>query len=441
MEKKLIFILLLILMLPSQSISADREFFYVYSSKYPKENHYSPSGIMGDTGDIGLSGGYIPTPSGGKACLRITYKPKGAREWAGIYWQNPPNNWGEVEGGYNLKGADKLTFWAKGEKGRERIALFKIGGITGRYNDSDSASIGPVKLSKKWKQYTISLKRKDLHYISGGFCFTVRRVDNPRGGTFYLDEIRYEGKEIKGVEIAVDRTPPKVSMHIPANSFSPDGDGVNDLISFDLKAKDNVAINSWRLEISTVDGKSVRIFQGEGTPPSKLAWDGIDDYYSRLSPPGEYTAVFSASDRAGNWGLSETRKIELKLIPQIKEVKVTEEERGLVVTLTSKVLFDFDRFELKEIARSSLNEVVELLKAYPGNKVKVEGHTDSVGSADYNLKLSQLRAASVAKYLIQEGIPTSRIEIAGYGETKPIASNSTIQGRQQNRRVEVVILK
>jgi len=441
MEKKLIFILLFILLLPSQSISADRELFYVYSSKYPKENHYSPSGIMGDTGDIGLSGGYIPTPSGGKACLRITYKPKGAKEWAGIYWQNPPNNWGEVEGGYNLMGADKLTFWAKGEKGRERIALFKIGGITGRYNDSDSASIGPVKLSKKWKQYTISLKRKDLHYISGGFCFTVRRVDNPRGCTFYLDEIRYEGKEIKEAGKAVDRIPPKVSMHIPANSFSPDGDGVNDLISFEMKAKDNIAVNSWRLEILTLDGKSVRTFQGDGTPPWRLTWDGIDDYYHKLSPPGEYTAVFSASDRTGNWGVTKPQKIELKLIPKLKEVKVIEEERGLVVRLTSKVLFDFDKFELKKIARSSLDEVVELLKAYPENKVKVEGHTDSVGTADYNFKLSQLRAASVAKYLIQKGVPTSRIETTGYGETKPIASNVTNQGRQQNRRVEVVILK
>lgn len=441
MEKKLIFILLFILLLPSQSISADRELFYVYSSKYPKENHYSPSGIMGDTEDIGLSGGYISTPSGGKACLRITYKPKGAKEWAGIYWQNPPNNWGEVEGGYNLEGADKLTFWAKGEKGRERIAMFKIGGITGRYNDSDSAFIGPVKLSKKWKQYTISLKRKDLRYISGGFCFTVRRVDNPGGCTFYLDEIRYEGKEIKEAEKAVDRIPPVVSMHIPANSFSPDGDGVNDLISFEMKAKDNIAINSWRLEILTLNGKSVRTFQGDGTSPWRLAWDGIDDYYHKLSPPGEYTAVFSASDRAGNWGVTKPQKIELKLIPKLKEVKVIEEERGLVVRLTSKVLFDFDRFELKEIARSSLDEVVKLLKAYPENKIKVEGHTDSVGIADYNLKLSQLRAASVAKYLIQEGIPTSRIEISGYGETKPIAPNVTIQGRQQNRRVEVVILK
>jgi outer membrane protein OmpA-like peptidoglycan-associated protein len=441
MGKKLIFILLLILLLPSQSISADREFFYVYSSKYPKENHYSPSGIMGDTGDIGLSRGDIPTPSGGKACLRIAYKPKGAREWAGIYWQNPPNNWGEVEGGYDLGDADKLTFWAKGEKGRERIALFKIGGITGRYNDSDSAFIGPVKLSRKWKQYTISLKGKDVHYISGGFCFTVRRVDNPRGCTFYLDEIRYEGKEIKGAEIAIDRTPPVVSMYIPVSSFSPDGDGVNDLISFEMSAKDNIAINSWRLEISTLDGKSVRTFQGDGTPPSKLAWNGVDDYYHRLSPSGEYATVFSASDRAGNWGMTKTQKIELKLIPQLKEVKVIEEERGLVVRLTSKVLFDFDKFELKEIARSSLDEVVNLLKAYPENKVNVEGHTDSVGTADYNLKLSQLRAASVAKYLIRKGVQTSRIKTAGYGEAKAIASNVTIQGRQQNRRVEIVILK
>ena len=441
MGKKLIFILLLILLVPFQSNSVDREIFYVYSSKQPEENHYSPSGIMGDTGDIGLSGGYIPTPSGGKACLRITYKPKGDREWAGIYWQNPPNNWGEVEGGYNLEGAEKVTFWAKGENGGEKINQFKIGGITGRYNDSDSASIGPVKLSRKWKQYTISLKGKDLHYISGGFCLTVRKQDNPSGCTFYLDEIRYEGKEIKEAEVAIDRIPPEVSIYIPVNSFSPDGDGVNDLISFELNAKDNIVINTWRLEILTLDGKSVRTFQGEETPPWRLTWDGIDDYYHKLSPPGEYTTVFSASDRAGNWGVTKTQKIELKLTPQLKEVKVTEEERGLVVTLTSKVLFDFGKFELKETARSSLDEVVKLLNAYPENKIRVEGHTDSVGNADYNLKLSQLRAESVAKYLIEKGIPSSRIETAGYGETKPIASNATIQGRQENRRVEIVILK
>ena len=441
MEKKLIFILLLILLLPSQSFSVEEEFFYVYSSKYPKENHYSPSGIMGDTGDIGLSGGYIPTPSGGKACLRITYEPKGAKGWAGIYWQNPPNNWGEVEGGYNLEGVDRLTFWAKGEKGGEKIALFKIGGITGRYNDSDSASTGPLKLSKEWKQYTISLKRKDLHYISGGFCFTVGREDSPSGCTFYLDEIRYEGKEIKGAEIAIDRIPPEVSMHIPVKSFSPDGDGVNDLVSFEVKAKDNVAINTWRLEILTGDGRSVKTFQGDEAPPWRLAWDGIDDYYHKLSPPGEYTAVFSVSDRAGNWGMSETQKIDLELVPELKEVEVTEDKRRLVVTLTSKVLFDFDKFELKEISHSSLDEVVELLKAYPENKVKVEGHTDDMGTAEYNLQLSQLRSASVAKYLIQGGISISRIEIAGYGETKPVDSNATIQGRQQNRRVEIVILK
>ena len=92
MEKKLIFILLLILILPSQSFFAEEEFFYVYSSKYPKENHYYPCGIMGDTEDIGLSGRYIPTPSGREACLRIAYEPKGDKEWAGFYWQNPPNN-------------------------------------------------------------------------------------------------------------------------------------------------------------------------------------------------------------------------------------------------------------------------------------------------------------------------------------------------------------
>ena len=136
----------------------------------------------------------MENPYFGKTCLKITYVNKatnGAR-WAGIYWQYPANNWGGQDGGFDLSKATKVTFWARGAKGGERIEEFKIGGIMGEYSDSDSSGIGPVVLTKDWKQYTIDLAGKDLSYIIGGFCWATNLDVNPDGATFYLDEIKYE---------------------------------------------------------------------------------------------------------------------------------------------------------------------------------------------------------------------------------------------------------
>lgn len=166
--------------------------FYIYTDDGARENHYAPTGWMGDTGDIKFTGAYVGDVKLGKTCLKIVYTAKGPKEWMGIYWQQPANNWGEKKGGYDLRGAKALTFWARGENGGERISEIKMGGITGKYPDSDIAWIGPVKLTKEWKQYRISLKGKDLSYIAGGFCVTALKVDNPHGCTFYIDEIRYE---------------------------------------------------------------------------------------------------------------------------------------------------------------------------------------------------------------------------------------------------------
>jgi hypothetical protein len=176
-----------------QQTSAKKE-FYVYSDKGNVKNHYTPSGWMGDYGDISIDDGCTTDPHNGKSCLKVTYTGKGSQGagWMGIYWQNPANNWGTQMGGYDLTPYKKLTFWAKGDKGGETIAEFKVGGITGTYSDSDSVSIGPITLTKDWKQYTIDLKGLDLSYISGGFEFSGAAKDNPQGFTVYFDDIKYE---------------------------------------------------------------------------------------------------------------------------------------------------------------------------------------------------------------------------------------------------------
>ena len=168
--------------------------FVVYKDKAARVNHYIPSGWMGDYGDIKLDDSNKDNPQSGTSCIKFTYTAEGKQgaNWAGVYWQNPANNWGEKKGGYDLSSAKKLTFWARGAKGGEQIIEFKMGGLSGTYSDSDSASIGPIELGIEWKQYEIDLKGLDLSYISGGFCWVTNSMANPDGCTFYLDEIKYE---------------------------------------------------------------------------------------------------------------------------------------------------------------------------------------------------------------------------------------------------------
>jgi len=168
--------------------------FYVYADRGSMSNHFIASGWMGDYGDVKFDGSNSENPYLGDTCIKFTYTAKGAQgaRWAGIYWQNPANNWATVDAGFDLSKATKLTFWARGAKGGERIEEFKMGGIMGEFSDSDSAGIGPVILNKDWTQYAIDLSGKDLSYVIGGFCWASNADVNPEGAIFYLDEIKYE---------------------------------------------------------------------------------------------------------------------------------------------------------------------------------------------------------------------------------------------------------
>ena len=156
--KKSLFLCLVFVFILTGTVIADESFkgFGVYLDRGSRSNHYIPSGWMGDYGDLKLSEGCTDNPYSGKTCIKISYSAEGKQGagWAGIYWQFPPNNWGEQRGGFDLTGAQKLTFWARGEQGGEQIIEFKMGGITGTYSDSDSTSIGPINLETEWKQYT-----------------------------------------------------------------------------------------------------------------------------------------------------------------------------------------------------------------------------------------------------------------------------------------------
>ncbi|MFC1594745.1 hypothetical protein ACFL38_05400, partial [Candidatus Omnitrophota bacterium] len=143
--------------------------FAVYVNKGSIENHFIPSGWMGDAADVTFHDTFEENPHSSTTCIKVEYASgaTGGNGWAGIFWQSSAHNWGNKKTGYDLSGAKRVTFWARGEKGEERIEEFKIGGITGEFPDSDLAGIGPVILTPEWKKYTIDLAGKDVSYING----------------------------------------------------------------------------------------------------------------------------------------------------------------------------------------------------------------------------------------------------------------------------------
>ena len=158
-------------------------------------DHFVLSGFMPTGNCIKVNKAWEDNCKLNQRCFKITYDVTCSNQdqgWAGAYWLQPANNWGNQKGGYNLTGAKRLVFWARGEQGGEVIDSFKMGGVAGNYPDSDTAGIGPITLTKEWKQYTIDLTGKDLSYVVGGFAWTAITQTNPKSITFYLDDIYYE---------------------------------------------------------------------------------------------------------------------------------------------------------------------------------------------------------------------------------------------------------
>jgi outer membrane protein OmpA-like peptidoglycan-associated protein len=127
-----------------------------------------------------------------------------------------------------------------------------------------------------------------------------------------------------------------------------------------------------------------------------------------------------------------------QLAKRVNELEAQQTERGLVLTL-GDVLFDVNEATLKSGGERAVNQLTNFLQEYPERNVLIEGHTDNTGSDSYNQQLSQRRANAVRQALITSGIAGTRIRATGLGEQFPKASNNTGAGRQQNRRVEVII--
>jgi outer membrane protein OmpA-like peptidoglycan-associated protein len=145
------------------------------------------------------------------------------------------------------------------------------------------------------------------------------------------------------------------------------------------------------------------------------------------------------ADRLRQEAEAEKAKLRQDLLNQLNMILETRDSaRGLIVNM-SDVLFDFNKYTLRPGAREKLAKISGIVLAHPGLKLEVEGHTDSVGSDEYNQKLSDNRADSVRSYLVSQGVKSESIAARGFGESRPVADNNNAAGRQQNRRVELVV--
>jgi outer membrane protein OmpA-like peptidoglycan-associated protein len=147
--------------------------------------------------------------------------------------------------------------------------------------------------------------------------------------------------------------------------------------------------------------------------------------------------VVGAATGAIVGAMMDKQERELRQIEGVNVQRVSQDE--LKVSVKNEVLFDFDSAALRSASRDSLREMADVFQKYPDTTIRVEGHTDSIGTAAYNKRLSNRRASAVENYLETLGVRSSRINAIGYGESQPRASNSTANGRQLNRRVEIHI--
>jgi outer membrane protein OmpA-like peptidoglycan-associated protein len=137
--------------------------------------------------------------------------------------------------------------------------------------------------------------------------------------------------------------------------------------------------------------------------------------------------------------IRQKEEMRARLVAQLNQVLQTRDTaRGLIVSMPD-VLFDFNKYTLKPEAREKLAKISGIVLAYPDLKLDVEGHTDSIGTDDYNQKLSEERASTVRGYLVSQGLKPDNISSVGLGKANPVADNATSQGRQRNRRVEMIV--
>lgn len=188
--KFLIGFCILLLFLTLQRVSFGILEFYIFKNKTPDVNHFLKIAKYGDLDSIFYEiDDKLTSPKDGEH-IKFTYSPDeyNTYEWVSTSWETSE---AKEKKSYDLTGAKRLVFWARGEKGGE-IIEFNLGSISLEDSNLNSGSTGVILLSDEWREYSIDLEDLNLSSVSTGFSFIINKMDNLKGAVFYLDEIKYE---------------------------------------------------------------------------------------------------------------------------------------------------------------------------------------------------------------------------------------------------------
>lgn len=270
---------------------------------------------------------------------------------------------------------------------------------------------------------------KDKKLPDGAYSASIEVVD------------KFKNKSISNsLKVMIKTTGPSINLSIIPEVFKVGGDPVKFVVTL-LEPSE---VRTTKITISTAEGVLHTItFNGI---KDAFEWNGILDNGTYVAEGQILSVQADVTDKADNTAQSATvsMPVEKYIAPEIEETPVTDTPKVTAlppVYLSSRIRFAENSFSLSAATKEELNKTIELLKQNPSSKVRVEGHTDNVGAASVNYKLSRQRADVVKNYIIKEGgIDQSRVASVGYGPDMPIDSNTTVQGRANNRRVDVIIL-
>jgi len=227
--------------------------------------------------------------------------------------------------------------------------------------------------------------------------------------------------------------------------FSPDGDGVDDVCVFNIKLKNYTRAGNWRLTIFDDKNQRIKVWNGKGNPPQKIAWKG-ENLDGKLIQAGQYRYSLQVNSASDDPPAKASGNVAVRLVRKIKSVHEQISVSDSAVSYQTKtfvvgdILFDLNSAVIREKYEFQLRQVVEFLKAHPEAKVIISGYTDDLASSAYNMQLGLARANSVMNYLIKAvKIDPGNIQTQSFGETRPLVPNTSPENRQKNRRVEILI--
>ncbi|HPC70388.1 MAG TPA: OmpA family protein, partial [Treponema sp.] len=253
------------------------------------------------------------------------------------------------------------------------------------------------------------------------------------------DQITLSGKAIR-----LDRTPPNISISLGPQPFSPDGDGVNDVLSITLSAEDASEINGWKLSILDPAGSIFTSFSGKTLPPEPILWDGYNLNNELIEAAQEYSYIVQVRDVLGNMATKTgSLSTDVFVIKDGDRLKIRIS--SIVFPPNSSNLFGMDN-ETNQRNQAILDRLGVVLKKYASYRIRIEGHGVNLSGTEREERteleaLSLERARAVMAALVERGIEKNRIEAKGLGGREPLVPHTDEANRWKNRRVEFILMR